>query len=378
VADQLYLPAADGGRSITDAVIETHHIVNIGRTLAGQASLAPKNGARFHFSLPGSLQSFRADDASRLHLENKAGAGLELHYQGVSDPCVARAYTPTFILPEAMNMPVYSLLASPTLFSGQTVRAAVTARQGSVACALFIKHYGPDDCLVQLTGPRTNLLEGESSVFEWRIPDLEGSPIAQVGLELSSDTRSDGILFLDWLTWDGTPNVLFKRPSYNGTMWSKAWVNAADYFDQWWPEAFRVVQDHGVGMLIQGGRDWQDYQVKAVITPHMVTSFGLATRVQGLQRYYELQLDPAGKVRLVKALDGVKILAEKDLEVKYGLPYELHLAVKDVHIDAYINGSHAFGIDDRNRPLINGGIALVCEEGRIGCNTVSIGPLEVV
>ena len=273
-------------------------------------------------------------------------------------------------------MPGYALLASPTLFPGQTVRAALTARQGSVACALFIDYYGPDDRLVHLTGPQVNLQDGQSFLFEWQIPDLDGSPIAQVGLELYSEKRSDGILVLDWLTWDGTPHVTFKRPSHNGTMWSRAWVNAADYFDQWWPEAFRLVQDRGTGMLIQGGRDWQDYQVKTVITPHLVNSFGLAARVQGLQRYYELQLDPAGKARLVKALDGIKVLVEKDFQVEYGLPYELHLAVKAAHIDAYINGSHVFGFEDIDRPLKNGGIALVCEEGRIGCDAVSMLPLD--
>jgi hypothetical protein len=76
----------------------------------------------------------------------------------------------------------------------------------------------------------------------------------------------------------------------------------------------------------------------------------------------------------VKALDGIKVLAEKDLEVNYGSPYELQLAVKGIHIDAFINGERVFAIEDRNKPLNNGGIALVCEEGRIGCETVSIAP----
>jgi hypothetical protein len=183
-------------------------------------------------------------------------------------------------------------------------------------------------------------------------------------------------LVLDWLSWEGTPSVTFKRPIHNGTMWARAWVNAADYFDQWWPEDFRLVQDHGTGMLIQGGRDWQDYQVKAVITPHMAASFGLAARVQGLERYYELQLNPAGKARLVKVLDGVKVLAETNLEVNYDTPYEMRLAVKGVHIDAYVNGKSVFAVDDRNRPLKDGGIALVCEEGRIGCDLVNISPIE--
>ena len=36
VADRLYLPTADGGRAITDAVTETYHMVKLGRALAGE------------------------------------------------------------------------------------------------------------------------------------------------------------------------------------------------------------------------------------------------------------------------------------------------------------------------------------------------------
>ena len=72
VADRLYLPAADSGRSITDAVIETQHIVNMGRALAGKEPITPKNGARFHFELPGSVQGFRSADETT-QLENVEG-----------------------------------------------------------------------------------------------------------------------------------------------------------------------------------------------------------------------------------------------------------------------------------------------------------------
>src|SRR5205823_7404518 len=36
VADRMYLPTADGGRAITDAVRETHEVVASGRALAGE------------------------------------------------------------------------------------------------------------------------------------------------------------------------------------------------------------------------------------------------------------------------------------------------------------------------------------------------------
>jgi ADP-ribosylglycohydrolase len=63
LADRLYNAAADGGRVVSDAVLETYAIANAGRALAGLAPLRPKGGARFHFSLPGSLQSFQTPTA---------------------------------------------------------------------------------------------------------------------------------------------------------------------------------------------------------------------------------------------------------------------------------------------------------------------------
>ncbi len=64
VADRLYVAAADGGRVVTDAVTETYHLVTAGRILAGEDADQPKGGARFHFSLPGSVQGFQVEHAT--------------------------------------------------------------------------------------------------------------------------------------------------------------------------------------------------------------------------------------------------------------------------------------------------------------------------
>jgi hypothetical protein len=171
VADRLYLPAADGGRAITDAVIETYHVVNVGRALAGAEPLAPKNGARYHFELPGAVQGFQPEADSeakgRVRVDNVAGhsqrgtRSLAIRYRDVAPGQAARVATATFVPPEAIDMPGYSLMASPTLYPGQTVRARVVPDAGNetpVTVRLYLRAYGADDALVRMSSSGASLI----------------------------------------------------------------------------------------------------------------------------------------------------------------------------------------------------------------------------
>lgn len=373
VADRLYLPTADGGRAITDAVIETYHIANSGRALAGEPRLAPKNGSRFHFSLPGSVQGFIAEDPSLLTVENIPSRGLALRYHDVAAARPARAATATFITPEAAKMGGYGLLASPTLYPGQTVRAAVTAEQGDIHCGLFLRHYGEADQPVLLRGPQASLLPGQRHEFDLRIPDLKGDPIFEIGLELTCESRASGTVILDYLTWDGEPEVTFTHPAHTGNFWRQMWVNGVDHFESW-GDPFRLIQDTGTGLLLTGTREWRDYTVSTVLTPHMVKSCGLAARVQGMRRYYALMLAADGRARLVKALDGYTTLAEAACPLEFGRSYEISLTVTGSRLRASLDGKTLFDVTDRD--LASGGIALVCEEGRVAADAVRVKPEE--
>jgi len=387
VADRLYLPSADGGRAITDAVTETYHIVNVGRALAGEAPVAPKGGARFHFELPGAVQGFMLEDSieskGTVAVENVVGhsqrgeRSLAIRYHHVGPGQVARVATATFIPPEAINMPGYNLLASPTLYPGETVRAGVVADRGNkrpVTCRLYIRTYGADEALVRTHGPETVLDPGANYEFEWHIGDAGGAPIAEIGVEISSPQQADGTVYLDYLTWDGTPDVVLTRPAIGGTMWRRAWVDGVDQYDPWWPEPYRLVQNHGTGLLIQGTREWTDYRVSADVTPHMVEAAGIAARVQGMRRYYALLLCKEGKARLVKALDGKTVLAETDFLWEFGETHDLSLEVVGTYLRAWIDGERLFEVADTDRPLISGGVALVCEEGRTATEAVTVQP----
>ena len=388
VADRMYVSSADGGRAITDAVKEAYVIINIGRALNSQPPLSPKNNARFHFELPGSVQGFRSDldpdCQGSLLIQNVSGHSntgircLALKYQTREPGQFLRASTPTFIIPEDLNMPGYELLASPTLYRGQVVRTIITASKANedpIAIKLYVNCYGENDNPIRHYGPSVLLAPGDENKFEWLIQTSNDEIIYEIGFELNSPDAVEGTVYLDYLTWDGTPHVTFERPKHNGSIWRKIWVSSLSYDVPRVPESFRMVQDEGLGLMIQGGRDWTDYYVEADVTPHMVKTVGLAVRVQGLQRYYALLLARPNRVRLVKVLDGERVLAETYFDWQFGNTYNLRIEAKSNFLCTSINGTELFAIKD-SAPLTRGGIALVCEEGRAATQQVKVGPIN--
>ena len=259
VADRLYMPAADGGRSITDAVTEALNIVNIGRSLAGEKPFAPKDGARFNFEFSGSLQGFRPGEATTL-IENVVGHSQKgLRSLKISFESQGSAATPTFILPTELELKGYQLLASPTLYSGQQVRVGVSAEQ-AVALKLFIKAYNKDDQLEIVYGPEEKLRVDQYKEIEWMIPNTHSQPIAEIGIECKGDS---GSVYLDYLGWSGEPDVFLTRPFGLGEkweapqVWRKAWVNAMDEALSW-KEPYRLIKNEGRGLYMQGTRQWKD------------------------------------------------------------------------------------------------------------------------
>jgi ADP-ribosylglycohydrolase len=379
VADRLYLSTADGGRSITDAVQETMAVVNAGRALHDLPRLALKNGAKFHFSLPGSVQGFRTQDKA-LRVSNAQVNGdrcLALSFE--LDPRQpAFAGTDTFIPQEGIDMPGYELLASPTLYAGQTVEARLLANAANrqpVQARLYLRHYGADDALVLLAGPQQLLVPGQAVEFTWTL-DLPGEdPIAEIGIMLESAAVQAGTVYLDYLTWTGEPDVLWQRPSHNGTMWGRAWVDALDHCFTKFDEMFRLAQDNGRGLLMQGTRQWQNITLSATLTPYLARRFGLAGRVQGLQRYYALLVDQQGGIELLRVCDGETVLATAETGWDGLQPLALSLQITDTQLSGWVDGVCVATARDPEGLLLGGGVALVVEEGCIHTHAVRVAPL---
>lgn len=373
VADKIYLPTADGGRCISDAVRETFALVNTARALAGQPATAPKNSARFHFSLPGSVQGFRPEDSpdvrGTVSVGNEDGQ-LALRLSHLAPGRAVRVATDTFVTPQSLKMGGYGLVASPTLYSGQTVAASVSAPalSGPVSVCLYVQVFGKDNALAILRGPAVTLAPQTSAELTFTIPDTTGQPIAQIGLEATAAGETvSGLLCVDRLTWNGTPTATLGGPD-GGEMGRRAWVNAADHFD-----GARLIQDAGTGMVTQGEWEWTNYTVTADVLPHLAARIGLIAAARGLRRYVALVLDSDKRCRLIEQRDDARrTLAESDIIWELEKPLSLSVTVTNAGISARV-GDAALTATGNDLPT-RGAVGMMVEVGHAEFSAVRVSP----
>ena len=157
----------------------------------------------------------------------------------------------------------------------------------------------------------------------------------------------DGTLYLDWLHWDGAPDITCGGPITTSEMWKHAWINDVSQFQTRW-EGLRVTSSDGHGFIAQGTRDWRDYEVAATVTPLLAEAWGLAACVQGRERYYALVFDrvDGGRVRLIRRRHAETVLAERRFPWSLDNAYALGLRVDGTAIRASIDGKAVFEVQD--------------------------------
>jgi ADP-ribosylglycohydrolase len=382
VADRLYVSTADGGRSITDAVEISLWLANLGRKLAGvQAEPDPKNGAKFHFSLPGSVQGFRAQGGLAALADfsvTGTGDALALDYRALARGREASATTPVFTPKEVKGMRTYDLMASPRVHAGQVLRAVVRAasdNQGTVEARLRIRHYDDNDDLVDIDMPQPVDLEpGRSAELVWTVPETGFQPIAEVGLVLAvADGRSSGRVLLDSLTWDGCPDVVFRKPAGNGDFWRRAWVSNVHFFSKNFPQDFRISQNRGEGLIMQGSRDWADYAVEADLMLHLGAYGGVILRAEGQRRFYAARVTSDGRFQIVRRKDETEtVLVETSLDMPFETAFSMTASAVQDRMEARI-GDTVITASDASFP--GGAAGLVVHEGALSATRIRVRPV---
>lgn len=372
VADRILLSTADGGAAISDALREAFFIINAARKYRGLEALSPKNGARFHFSLPGSLQGFLAENPESLYLENKEPQGALT----CSVPSVEgnrAAFTATFTTKENFTQGNYSMIACPTLHTGQTVKARWVAskeNQTPMEVRLALKYSDQDQNLQLHSGPGIVIQPGSSETVEWQIPVVDRFPIAAIGFEILPG--SQGTLHLESLDWKGAPTASL-MPAKEGNDWPQAWIqNMENFMSHDKNETLILHHTRPGGFLMRGSRDWQDYRFRSRANIVLADSFGLIIRGQGLRRHYSLRITPDGFARIVKVCDGETILAEVKCTWILNQSRDYEILAKGDLIRATVDGIHI--LEARDSALAGGGAGFLMDQGRVLVETALVDP----
>ncbi|HVY50906.1 MAG TPA: ADP-ribosylglycohydrolase family protein, partial [Devosia sp.] len=385
IADRLLISSADGGSSINDAVRTAYYLTNIGLRLSGARPLAPpKDGAQFHFSLPGSVQGFTpqsALDANRSlrisNVEFEGARALAIDYAALGPGQTSAVNTPTFTPRDVLNMRTYELMATPLVYPGQVVKARVVADRanvGSVVVRLRARVYNEHDELRDVDGSTKILAPGDEAVLQWQLPDFGGQPIAELGVALSAEgRRANGRILLDYLRWDGAPRLTLRRPPGDSDFWRRAWVNGVSFFSKRFPPSFRISQDRGEGLIIHGTRQWTDYRLDTDVVIHLGNYGGVSVRVQGLRRRYDVRLTRAGYLEIARVRDDkVEVLASTPLAMEFERKITFSVAAKGPEIRAEVGGVQLTARDDGDWALVDGGIALLIAEGALSTDEVRV------
>ena len=404
IQDRMYCPTANGGETQTDALTEAYKVINTAKKMNKEETVEPKNGSRFHFEMPGSVQGWRSSFKNNKNIstivqntEYESSIGkraLEIKFDRVAPGVCSEAVVDTFFPQELYELTgsarerffqSYNFISCPLLYSGQNIESEIIFKSNSqkpITVTCFINVFGEEDNYERINSESVVLFPDKSQKLKWKIPSTEGNPITQVGFSIESDEANSGSLILNYLTFTGEPNCKFSKPKHigkhkrgikfsNAKMWKASWVDALDKWDSG-ERTFRVCKDRGRGMLITGTDLWKNYKVTSDIAIQRVKTGGLAARVQGLNRYYGLVINASNKLQLIKVINEPKVLKEIDFDLEYYKDYKLSLKVEDNKLSGYLDNKVVLEFADSSDVLENGAMGLIVEDGTMVTDEVIV------
>jgi ADP-ribosylglycohydrolase len=386
VRDRILMPTADGGRAITDAVQEALRIVEYREKMEGRPRSQSRNDARFSFCFPGAVQGFASDSASCI-VENVESPFVDGERAlSITHSGNAVALTPTFKQPDEIGMRGYELLASPTIYSGQTVSAETLSNRSGKA-SLLIEHYNYLGDLIRKESPQTKVEANKTTHLSWRIPSTGGEPIANVGIRFAAD--DGGRVYLNRLSWSGEPDANLGLPedipsndpvaarTARNSVWRHAWVSAVDLWDPQWSEPFRLVQNSGRGLLIHGSREWANYEIRTTLRATLADGVGVCARIQGMRRYIAFVLRPKGCLQLIEHVEGVdNVLFERiDKQWEFERYYQIAMRVTGSRVVVDFDGEEVCDVDGITKKLSSGAVGFFLEKGHMASTEFQISPM---
>ena len=393
----MYVVTSDGGSCISDAVQETRKILKAACRLEYEPVDFPEE--RLAFEYPGAVQGIVPYDKNTEEqvlcgidnlVENPRHCGLQngneetkeygcrLSYRGLGPGVHATACIDTFIdlQPKGKEGTSYfDVLCSPSLYSGQEVKAVIAAEAVSPAFTFFIEYFNERDELETLSSSAFQLNDGDNQI-KWRIPDVGGHAIYRLGMSLRSGacgSRLDGSVIIKSLDWSGAPECYRMgrsmemtptlTPWTTTTSWLKTFVSSADHFCPDYTTTFSISHAAPNGVVTTGTMDWDNYSVKSVITFSQQDAAGLVARAKGHRRYYGAVLKDK-KAVIYKQCDAKRtVVAEAAFDFEIDDTRELAFTLDGPRLSLAVDGKTA--VSGQDESYLCGGAGFVVDSGAI-------------
>lgn len=380
VADLMYVVTSDGGSVVTDAVLETKKIVEAAAKMRGeQISLSR---SRYTFEYPGAVQGFlpcgfdhgAAADV-RIYNRNEISGenGLCIDCSHVAKGVTANVSTQTFIdfSKLAAN---FSTVASPTLYSSQTVYTTAYKETGGEAFLRpYILYYDIDDQVQVIYGERWKLCE-TPQVFSWVVPDTGGMSIFKLGYQIQSENRFDGRIVLKEIDWTGAPADFSQRGMLMNSIWNTnplwlaGFASSAAQFAADFKRTYCVSHAEENGVVTIGSREWKDYSVESSIYYSLHQEGGLILRSTGHRRFYAAVLRDFQKAQIVVERDGKRtVLGEIEYPYEEEKGYRMKFTAKGNVLCLDINGKRMLEVKDDT--YVCGGGGFLISKGTMTCDS---------
>ena len=336
INDRMFLPTAAPGLCINDATRVTDMILRCARGIRG---LAEPEKPRYHFCSPGSTHGAIVEGGSI-----ESGNEFAVKFDHLANGRRLKITIPTFASQAELKMEGYSIIGSPSVYSGQALRVA--ADLSSSVDQLHGR-------LIVMTATRTIpcqewllLCNGDMDLTAV-IPEAGIEPIEAIGFELISDVRADGRVQIDFIDVNGLPT----GPLPNG----RAWITDSNEF--WMHErGGAIVSNSGVRIAATGDTDGRA-NVEAILKADLAKSIGVVAGVQGLRRYISLSLSGDG---LTLAEFGGREVHSSEVRLESAMEYTMKLCYDGQSIVGTV-GNVTLTLD--NPRFETGGVGVLVEDG---------------
>lgn len=366
-ADRIFIPTADGTFCVSDVLEQAMFIARTGRSIMDMPPLGkPKNGAKYHFEMPGALHGFLPATENTYAVNTPAPAEfsgkycLEFAYHSAADtPCRIE----THLVPNVND--IYATVHTPVIYSGNTINARGKMEKNSGTLRMYLSMTNGEF----IYSPAAKTTPDGSFDLTWE-PEFSGSAAA-LGFEYNSESTVSGKVLIDFISVRGISKFASLSGDKNYYPWicSMAGTRSMPFSNDRLPGMRYFIGNTEPGIMVTGNRSWGNTHISTQFQIHSADRAGIIFHYQGLCRWTGV-IFTRHNLQIVRNFYGEKTLAETDFVYQENQPMQLEIEVCKDKITVSVDGNVLLTAEDNL--LESGGAGIFAD-----CGMCGIGNFEV-